>query len=113
MDAATKLLARELIRVKHQIQELLAREQEFKTALLPLIREHGTAAFEEGKVYYGESRGSRSFRRTEVLDFIRENFGSEVADLVDQECTAEGPPRQTVFVKLIDQKETGHLRKAA
>ncbi len=99
MDAV-ELIARELVTIKLQIGELSKKQEQFKAALLPLIQERKSVDLENGRVYYGESQGARSFRRNDVLRVIEDNFGAEVAKFIDDACTNIGQPRQTVFVSL-------------
>ena len=97
MDAV-ELIAKELIAIKHQMNALLEKQQEYKAALIPLIQERKSVELENGRVYYGESRGSRRFKRPEVLQVIEDNFGAGMANFIDEACTNVGQPRQTVYV---------------
>lgn len=100
MTDEIKIIATELISVKHQIKALLSKEKALKDEIKPLVKEHGTIELEMGKVYYGESKGSSSFKRSEVLDYIRDSYGDALADQIDEDCTRVGEPRQTIYVKL-------------
>ena len=111
MDAV-ELVAKELISIKRQMNELLEKQKQFKAALLPLIQERNSVEFEDGKVYYGESRGARTFKRPEVLQVIEDNFGAGMANFIDEACTNVGEPRQTVYVST-KQVKPAPSKKAA
>ena len=66
--------------------------------MLPLIQDRNSVEFEDGRVYYAESRIARTFQRAEVLRVIKDNFGAGVANFIDEACTNVGQPRQTVYV---------------
>ena len=102
MKSEVESIARELLLVKHRIRQLADREKELKTKLQPLIQESGPLDLEDGRVYYSESKGSMSFNRKEVLEYIRDSYGDSLADQIDQDCTKEGKPRKLVYVKLND-----------
>ena len=102
MKSEAESLARELLLVKHRIRQLADKEKELKDKLRPLIQETGSLDLEDGKVYYSESKGSMTFSRKEVLEYIRDSYGDTLADQIDQDCTKQGSPRQVVYVKLND-----------
>ncbi|CAI2311947.1 hypothetical protein [Vibrio parahaemolyticus] len=95
-------LAQDLIEIKRQIKVLLNQEKSLKDEIKPLLQEHGVVKFEHGKVYYGESKGSSTFSRPEVLAYIRDNYGDALAEQIDEDCTKVGEPRQVVYIKLND-----------
>ena len=94
--------AQELLDLKQTIKKLLVKEKELKHELMPLIKEHGAVNFDFGRVYYGESKGSETFSRKSVLQYLRDAYGDALADQVDEDCTKQGEPRRTVYVKLND-----------
>jgi len=102
LKSESESIARELLLVKHRIKQLIEREKELKESLMPLIKDEGALELEDGKVYYGESKGSMSFSRPEVLEYIKDSYGETLANQIDQDCTKVGEPRQTVYVKLND-----------
>ncbi|WP_353572495.1 hypothetical protein [Candidatus Albibeggiatoa sp. nov. BB20] len=94
-------MATKLIEVKRQIRALEEEEKRLKTEIKPYFQENREAMnFESGRVYCTESNASRSLKRRETLDYIRKNFGNDIADQIDENCTSLGKPRQTVSVKL-------------
>ncbi|MDE1222676.1 hypothetical protein MCT05_18310 [Vibrio aestuarianus] len=101
-DTRIEQLAQDLIETKRQIKALLNQEKLLKDEIKPLLQEHGSVKFEHGNVYYGESKGSSTFSRTEVLSYIRDNYGDALADQIDEDCTKVGEPRQVVYIKLND-----------
>ena len=103
MDAA-EYLAEKLLEGRKLMNELCEEERKMKEALLPLIKEKKSINTPLGRVYYTEARGSRRFSREEVLEFVRDTFGAGAANLIDEACTNEGKPRQTVNVSLIPKQ---------
>ncbi|NOH86011.1 hypothetical protein F0249_19740 [Vibrio sp. 03-59-1] len=101
-DTKIEQLAQDLIETKRQIKELLNQEKSLKDEIKPLLQEHGSVRFDYGNVYYGESKGSSTFSRPEVLSYIRDNYGDALADQIDEDCTKVGDPKQVVYVKLND-----------
>jgi hypothetical protein len=101
-DNKIEQFAQDLIGIKRQIKALLYEEKLLKDQIKPLLQEHGAVNFDYGKVYYGESKGSSTFSRSEVLTYIRDNYGDVLADQIDEDCTKVGEPRQVVYIKLID-----------
>jgi len=99
MDAA-EYLVEKLLEGRKRINELYVEEQKLREALLPLLSERKSIQSKLGRVYYTESRGARRFSRTEVLAFIRDTFGAGMANMIDEACTNESEPRQTVNVQL-------------
>lgn len=94
--------AKELIDLKIKIKNLMAIEQELKNEIKPLIKNHGAIDLDCGRIYYAESKGSESFSRKEVLQYLRDAYGDMFAEQVDIDCTKQGSPRQIVYVKLND-----------
>lgn len=90
------------ILVKHRIKQLVNQEKELKEKLKPLIQDVGSVDLEDGRVYLVNSSGSKSFKRLEVLEYIRESYGDALAEQIDQDCTTLGEPRQSVYVSLND-----------
>ncbi|EGR1837189.1 hypothetical protein ACLB4W_003580 [Vibrio cholerae] len=101
-DREIEQLAYELIELKRQIKALLNQEKLLKEEIKPLLQKHGAVKFDYGKVYYGESKGSSTFSRPEVLSYIRDNYGDALADQIDEDCTKVGEPKQVVYIKLND-----------
>lgn len=95
-------LAQNLIEIKSQIKALFNQEKSLKDEIKPLLQQHGSVKLESGKVYYGESKGSSTFSRREVLSYIRDNYGDALANQIDEDCTKVGEPRQVVYIKLND-----------
>ncbi|PXA72905.1 MULTISPECIES: hypothetical protein [Vibrio] len=95
-------LANKLIELKRQIKTLFHQEKLLKEEIKPLLQKHGCVKFDYGKVYYGESKGASTFSRSEVLSYIRDNYGDELADQIDEDCTKVGNPKQVVYITLND-----------
>jgi len=106
-----ELLAKELLSIKRDIQRLMEKQAEYKTAIMPLLKTMGSVTIGEGRVYFGRSEGSRTVSRPTILEFLREHYGDAVEDLVDEECTKQGAPRETVYVKL--PRHENESRRAA
>ncbi|EMK6841756.1 hypothetical protein ACV0LO_003272 [Vibrio cholerae] len=105
MDSEVLATANELITVKAQIKQLKMAENQLKEQLKDHLKQNGSIDLEAGRVYYIESKGSRTFSRSEVLEYIRDAYGEELADQIDHDCTKQGEPRQTVYVKLAGEIE--------
>ncbi|MCH1923779.1 hypothetical protein L9G74_11130 [Shewanella sp. C32] len=94
--------AEELISLKREINKLMSKMQELKQEIMPAIQEHGAVKFDFGRVYYSESKGSETFSRKDVLQYLRDAYGDALADQVDEDCTKHGEPKKLVYVKVND-----------
>lgn len=99
-DNNVQKLAEELIAVKQSILQLQEKEKALKEMLMPHIKNNGAIKSNGNMIYYAESKGARTFVRTKVLAYLTENFGQELADQIDENCTNVGEPAQRVYVKL-------------
>ncbi|MCD6398715.1 MAG: hypothetical protein J7L08_02235 [Candidatus Aenigmarchaeota archaeon] len=97
-----QMKAKELIELKREINLLNSEEQKLKAELMPYIKCKGAVAFDIGRVYYGESKGSKRFNRGAVLQYLRDTYGDILADQVDKDCTKNGEPREFVCVHISD-----------
>ena len=68
-------------------KELNTREKALKMDVANYVKENGPIVFPEGRIEYKYDCVKRTFQRAKTLDYIRENFGDEVADDVDKNCT--------------------------
>ncbi|MFI3137634.1 MAG: hypothetical protein QX197_12740 [Methylococcaceae bacterium] len=80
-------------------------EKILKKKLEPYVSLGNSLVFPKGEIYCIESKGAKSFRRKEVLQFIEEQLGKEVARRVDLNCTRKSRAVRIMCVKL---KETNH-----
>jgi hypothetical protein len=94
--------SQELLELKKLIKELLVKEKQLKDELLPVIKEQGPFNSNVGRVYYAASKGAETFSRKNVLQYLRDGYGDALADQVDEDCTKQGEPRETLYVKLND-----------
>jgi len=92
-------IAKELIDVKRQIIQLKEAEKLFKEQIKLFLKENGPIRLDSAQIYYGESKGSRSFSRVEVLEYIKQTYSDDLANEIDNACTKIGDPKQTVYVK--------------
>lgn len=100
MQDDVQKLVEELIAVKQSILKLQEKEKALKETLMPYIKDNGAIKLNGNMVYYAESKGARTFVRTKVLAYLADNFGQELADHIDENCTSVGEPSQRVYVKL-------------
>jgi hypothetical protein len=98
-------LSKKLIETKILIDNLVREEKRLKKKLEPYVSPGHSLNFTKGEIYCMESKGTKSFRRKEVLQFIEEQLGKEVARRVDLNCTRKSRAVQIMCVKL---KETNH-----
>ena len=99
MDAVLEM-AKELMAVKRHIRQLCEIERVLKDKLKPHLEQLKRIKLEDGRIYYAESRRFISFKRAEVLKFLRENYGEPLADQVDEACSRFSEPRGNVYVQL-------------
>jgi len=95
-----QVLAEELIKLKMQIKQLQDREKILKEEIKPFLKEYGVVKLEFGRIYYSETKGAKTFNRRKVLDYIRDNYGDNFANRIDQECTTQHKPLEIVYVRL-------------
>lgn len=92
--------AKELVELKKEIKVLHEKEKLLKNDLLPLIKEYGAVNCEFGRVYYVRSKGTETFSRKHVIQYLRDSYGDELANQVDMACTKQGEPKEVLYVKL-------------
>ncbi len=68
-------------------KEINVRERVLKEAVANFVKEHGPIIFPEGRIEYKYNCVKRTFQRSRTLKYLRENFGDEIADAVDANCT--------------------------
>ena len=79
--------ANRLIFIKKSITELQEEEKAIKKKLEPQIRLAEQMLMEEGMIYFCSKKTANSFSRLEVLEFVEERYGKEVAHAIDIKCT--------------------------
>ena len=83
----------ELLLQKDQMKlssnSLNARVNELRNALKPFLlsREDHTIEINNLRAVLKQDHLKRTFRRDETLEFLRDNFGEEIAKIVDKNCT--------------------------
>jgi hypothetical protein len=98
--------AKELISVKFKIEALLALETNIKKQLIPYISNEDQFDFGTGLLYTYSQKRVKSFNRKNVLAFIKEHYGDEVADKVDAHCTIKKVTPERLHVKLCKEKNS-------
>jgi hypothetical protein len=101
-DKNLELLALELIDLKKKINELTEKEKILKEKIKPMLKQCRSIQFSSGEVYYKEKCGAKTFKRSNVLQYIRDRYGDSLADQIDEDCTEHGKTVKTVYVKIIN-----------
>ena len=94
-DVYNKLLAElsELMLQKDQMKlssnSINERFNELRNAIKPFLlsRDNHTCEIDNLRVVLKQGQLKRTLRRDETLDFLLENFGEELAQIVDKNCT--------------------------
>jgi len=94
-DVYNKLLAElsELMLQKDQMKlssnSINERFNELRNAIKPFLlsRDNHTCEIDNLRVVLKQGQLKRTLRRDETLDFLRDNFGEELAQIVDKNCT--------------------------
>ena len=68
-------------------KELISREKILKAEVADYVKKNGPIVFPEGRIEYKYNCIKRTLQRPKTLDYIRENFGDEIANAVDKNCT--------------------------
>lgn len=92
--------ANELIFVKKSIATLLSQEQELKSKLKPFVTEDEALQVTGGKIYQYSEKQVKTFLRTDVLEFLENKFGVEVAYATDAYCTKHKNTSSRLHVRI-------------
>ena len=92
--------AQELIDLKIQIASLLKQEKQLKKEIEPFVPTDKPLIFEEGQIYDYSPKKLRSFNRIDVLSYIEEEFGEDVANAVNANCTIKKNVPRRVHVMI-------------
>ena len=84
-------------------KKLIARDLELKQLVADYVRMNGTVEFKNGRIEFKETV-KRTFKRANTLDYIRQKYGDEVADDVDNQTTIINE-RKGIWVYLNSQKQ--------
>ena len=68
-------------------KELISREKQLKAEVADYVKKNGPVNLPQGRVEYKYDCVKRTLQRGKTLDYIRENFGDEIVNDVDKNCT--------------------------
>ena len=91
---------KELLDLKRKAIQIQSNIDSIKNEIKPVIKELGTIKFDDGRVYYSESKAPESFSRSAVLQYLRDTYSDALADQVDADCTKKGEPHQIVYIQI-------------
>lgn len=99
------LLVEALVKTKREILMLKQKEEELKQKLLPYLEKgnnlcKSALVYDFARIYYVDSKGTKSFNRKKVLEYIRRVHNDKLADDIDLNCTSVGKAKRTVYVKI-------------
>ena len=81
----------EIMAAKGQIQDyrddLSSREKEVGDKLKSFIKGNGPIETPNGRLEVKENFTKRTFQRDKTIEYIRQKYGDDVADDVDENCT--------------------------
>ena len=97
--------ANRLIFIKKSIAEFQEEEKAIKKKLEPQIGLAKPLLIPDGIIYFCSKKTAKSFNRTEVLEFIEELCGPEIAHALDMECTKKKYIDQRLHVKTWENKK--------
>jgi hypothetical protein len=92
--------ANKLIALKNTIERLKQEEKELKKEIEPFVPTDKPLIFEEGQIYDYSPKKLRSFNRIDVLSYIEEEFGEDVANAVNANCTIKKNVPRRVHVMI-------------
>lgn len=93
-------IAYEIISVKKEIQKLLIREKELKEKLLPTMIKVKKLAAGDSLIQYVHQIPYKIFKRKSVLHYIKENYGNNLANEIDEVCSIVHEPKPCIHVIL-------------
>ena len=91
--------ANRLIYIKKSIAELQEEEKSIKKKLEPYVGLVEPLLMPDGKIYFYSEKMAKTFKRSDVLEFVKEHFGIEVARALDSKCTKKKYIAKRLHVK--------------
>ena len=68
-------------------KDLVSREKMLKAEVADYVKKNGPIIYPEGRIEYKYNCVKRTLQRAKTLDYISKNFGEEMANDVDENCT--------------------------
>jgi len=96
--------ANRLIYIKKSIAALQEEEKAIKKKLEPHVGLAEPMLTPDGKIYFYSEKMAKSFNRLEVLQFVADHCGTEVARALDSKCTKKKYIAQRLHVKTWENK---------
>ena len=97
--------ANRLIFVKKSIAELQEEEKAIKKKLEPHVGLVEPLLRPDGMIYNCTKKMKKTFNRLEVLQFVEERYGTDVARAIDSICTKNKLIAQRLHVKTWDNED--------
>jgi len=89
------------------IKHLLNREKELKREVAEYVKNNGPIVFDGGRIEYKMNQVKRTLQRISTLEYLRNNFGDEIADKVDAHCTTSNTS-EGVWTYLAKNRKESH-----
>ena len=97
-------VAKRLIYIKKSMAALQEEEKIIKKKLEPQIRVAEPLMMSDGKIYFYSEKIAKTFKRSDVLKFVEEHFGPEIALTLDIKCTRKKLIAKRLHVKTWENK---------
>ena len=97
--------ANRLIFIKKSIAEFQEEEKAIKKKLEPQIGLAEPLMMPDGKIYFYSEKMAKTFKRSDVLEFVEERFGIESALALDIKCTRKKLIAKRLHVKTWENKK--------
>ena len=100
METSIEKIVNELVDVKTELKLLQIKERDLKSQIEPLIKLGESITIPSAEIFCAVRNAKQYVSRVDLLDFLIENYGEDVAENVDKWCTKTRESSRNVRVKL-------------